>query len=236
MSSCLQLIFLLLLLPLLLPSTLAATFEVVNSCPYTVWAAAIPGGGRQLNTGQSWIINVTSNTTGSRIWARTGCSFDGDGWGRCKTGDCGGKLVCNGHGEPPHTIAEYSLGLFNNLDFFDISLLNGFNVPMDFGPASGGCRGTRRCVADINGQCPEELRAPGGCNNPCTVFGTSQYCCQRNCKPTTYSEFFKDRCADAYSYPRDDQRSTFTCPVGTNYRVEFCPLERLRVRIQVIRL
>ena len=29
---------------------------------------------------------------------------------------------------------------------------------------------------------------------------------------------------DAYSYAKDDQTSTFTCPAGTNYRVDFCPL------------
>jgi hypothetical protein len=28
---------------------------------------------------------------------------------------------------------------------------------------------------------------------------------------------------DAYSYAKDDQTSTFTCPPGTNYRVDFCP-------------
>jgi hypothetical protein len=68
------------------------------------------------------------------------------------------------------------LNQFNNLDFFDISLVDGFNVPMDFSPVSGNCRGIR-CAADINGQCPNPLRASGGCNNPCTVFKTDQYCC-----------------------------------------------------------
>ncbi|KAK9147805.1 hypothetical protein Scep_006562 [Stephania cephalantha] len=93
---------------------------------------------------------------------------------------------------------------------------------MDFSPTGGGCRGIR-CAADINGQCPGDLRAPGGCNNPCTVYKTDQYCCtgsaSNNCPPTDKSRFFKDRCPDAYSYPKDDQTSTFTCPGGTNYRV-----------------
>ncbi|CBI34735.3 unnamed protein product, partial [Vitis vinifera] len=38
-----------------------------------------------------------------------------------------------------------------------------------------------------------------------------------------YSRYFKTRCPDAYSYPKDDQTSTFTCPGGTNYDVIFCP-------------
>jgi hypothetical protein len=110
------------------------------------------------------------------------------------------------------------------LDFIDISLVDGFNVPMDFSPTSGGCTRGIRCTADINGQCPAELRAPGGCNNPCTVFKTDEYCCNSgNCGPTNFSRFFKERCPDAYSYPKDDPTSTFTCPGGTNYKVVFCP-------------
>ncbi|KAB2632670.1 hypothetical protein D8674_028917 [Pyrus ussuriensis x Pyrus communis] len=78
------------------------------------------------------------------------------------------------------------------MDFFDISLVDGFNVPMEFSPTSNGCTRGIKCAQDINMQCPNELRAP-------------------------------DRCRDAYSYPKDDPTSTFTCPSGTNYKVVFCP-------------
>ncbi|XP_058071701.1 thaumatin-like protein [Magnolia sinica] len=217
-------LFLLLILPLLTTSTHAATFEIRNQCPFTVWTAAVPGGGQQLARGQSWTINVSPGTAGARIWGRTGCTFDANGRGRCQTGDCGGLLRCQGFGQPPNTLAEYALRQFNNLDFFDISLVDGFNIPMDFSPVSGGCTRGIRCAADINGQCPAQLRAPGGCNNPCTVFKTDQYCCNSgSCGPTDYSRFFKTRCPDAYSYPKDDKSSTFTCPSGANYRVVFCP-------------
>ncbi|MQL88292.1 hypothetical protein Taro_020848 [Colocasia esculenta] len=223
-SSC-KLSLLVVLLPLLFTLTQAATFEIVNRCPYTVWAAATPGGGSQLNPGQSWTIFVNAGTRGGRVWGRTGCSFDGSGRGSCQTGDCGGVLRCTGAGRPPTTLAEYTLNGDNNRDFFDISLVDGFNVPMDFSPTSGGCRGIR-CSADINGQCPAVLRFPGGCYNPCNVYRTHEYCCtdpNRYCGPTDLSRFFKDRCRDAYSYPRDDPSSTFICPGGTNYRVVFCP-------------
>ena len=212
-----------LLLPLLFVVSHAATFDIVNQCSFTVWAAAVPGGGRQLDPSQTWTINVNPGTTGGRVWARTDCSFDGSGSGSCQTGDCGGLLECQAYGTPPNTLAEFALNQFQNLDFVDISLVDGFNVPMDFSPTSGDCRGIR-CSADINGQCPAELRAPGGCNNPCTVFKTDEYCCTSgSCGPTNYSMFFKNNCPDAYSYPKDDATSTFTCPGGTNYRVVFCP-------------
>ncbi|KAG6619703.1 hypothetical protein I3842_Q086400 [Carya illinoinensis] len=242
--------------------THGARFIITNNCSYTVWAAAIPGGGMELNPGGgTWTLDVGPGTTG-RIWPRTGCSFNRAGLGRCLTGACGGEasaaqrklnqvgaysisqessppligilesppcgvggpLKCQVYGAPPNTLAEYALNQFNNLDFFDISLVDGFNVPMEFSPTSNGCTLGIRCTGDIKGQCPNELRAPGGCNNPCTVFKTDQYCCNSgSCKPTNYSKFFKDRCPDAYSYPKDDQTSTFTCNGGTNYKVTFCP-------------
>ncbi|XP_027343491.1 protein P21-like [Abrus precatorius] len=203
----------------------AATFDITNKCTYTVWAAAVPtGGGKQLNPGESWGINVAAGTAGARIWARTNCNFDGSGRGHCQTGDCGGALQCTAYGTPPNTLAEFALNQYNNLDFYDISLVDGFNVPMEFSPTSNGCTRAISCTADINGQCPSVLKADGGCNNPCTVFKTDEYCCNSgSCGPTDYSKFFKDRCRDAYSYPKDDASSTFTCPGGTNYRVVFCP-------------
>ncbi|XP_060173117.1 pathogenesis-related protein R major form [Lycium barbarum] len=211
--------------------THAATFNIINRCTYTVWAAASSGegkqlnSGRQLNSGQSWTLNVNPGTVQARIWGRTKCNFDGNGRGKCETGDCNGLLQCQGYGSPPNTLAEFALNQPNNLDFVDISLVDGFNIPMEFSPTNGACRNLR-CTAPINEQCPSQLRTQGGCNNPCTVFKTNQYCCTNgpgSCGPTDFSRFFKTRCPNAYSYPQDDPTSLFTCPAGTNYRVVFCP-------------
>ncbi|MCD7448577.1 hypothetical protein HAX54_044523 [Datura stramonium] len=199
----------------LLSVTHAATFNIINRCTYTVWAAASPGGGRRLDPG----------TVQARIWGRTKCNFDANGRGRCETGDCNGLRECRGYGSPPNTLAEFALNQPNNLDYVDISLVDGFNIPMEFNPTNGACRNLR-CTAPINEQCPGQLRTQSGCNNPCTVFKTNQYCCTNgpgSCGPTEFSRFFKQRCPDAYSYPQDDPTSLFTCPAGTNYRVVFCP-------------
>lgn len=213
-----------LLTTLFFTSSYAATFNIQNRCSYTVWAALIPGGGMRLGSGQSWSLDVKAGTTGGRVWARTDCRFDASGNGKCETGDCGGRLQCKAFGTPPNTLAEFALNQYSNLDFFDISLVDGFNVPMAFNPTSNGCTRGISCTADIVGQCPAVLKTTGGCNNPCTVFKTDEYCCNSgSCNATTYSEFFKTRCPDAYSYPKDDQTSTFTCPAGTNYEVIFCP-------------
>ncbi|XP_016472456.1 osmotin-like protein [Nicotiana tabacum] len=206
----------------------SGVFEVHNNCPYTVWAAATPvGGGRRLERGQSWWFWAPPGTKMARIWGRTNCNFDGAGRGWCQTGDCGGVLECKGWGKPPNTLAEYALNQFSNLDFWDISVIDGFNIPMSFGPTKPGpgkCHGIQ-CTANINGECPGSLRVPGGCNNPCTTFGGQQYCCtQGPCGPTELSRWFKQRCPDAYSYPQDDPTSTFTCTSWTtDYKVMFCP-------------
>ncbi|KAF2297774.1 hypothetical protein GH714_002714 [Hevea brasiliensis] len=155
------LISIFLLSALFFTSSDGATFTIRNNCPYTVWAAASPGGGRRLDKGQTWELNVPAGTSMARIWGRTNCNFDGSGKGHCQTGDCGGILACH-----------------------------------EFSPTSGAkdkCR-PLFCTADINGQCPKELKAPGGCNNPCTVFKTNKYCCTEgygSCGPTEFSKFSK---------------------------------------------
>ncbi|KAG1338657.1 thaumatin-like protein 1 [Cocos nucifera] len=218
---------------LLLTLSHAATFDVVNQCSYTVWAAwAAPGnvgGGQQLNQGQTWTVTVNPGTAAARIWPRTGCSFDANGNGQCQSGDCG-KLACTSYGSPPNTLAEFALnqnspGYYTNLDFIDISLVQGFNVPMDFRSTSASCSEDIQCTADVVGQCPSALKVAGGCDDPCTIFKTAQYCCPSgsSCEPTTYSQFFKRLCPRAFSYPDDNATSQFTCPGGTNYRVTFCP-------------
>ena len=41
----------------------AARFNITHNCPYVVWAAAVPGGGRQLNSKESWPLDMNASTT-----------------------------------------------------------------------------------------------------------------------------------------------------------------------------
>ncbi|XP_049355713.1 thaumatin-like protein, partial [Solanum verrucosum] len=211
-------------IPLFYDSAEADTIiDIQNNCPFTVWAAAVPGGGQRLEYGGTW--KIETNTKNGRIWGRTNCNFNTLGKGQCQTGDCNGLLECQAYGTPPNTLAEYAINQFNNTDFLGISLVDGFNIPMEFSPVSADEYSARiTCTADIIGQCPNELRTPGGCNNPCTVFKTNEYCCTSgSCGPTKYSRFFKDKCSTSYSYALDSSTSAFFCPSGTSYRVVFCP-------------
>lgn len=218
------LISILTLLPLFSFQSYAIIFNIKNNCPYTVWAAAVPGGGRRLDNGQTWTLGFPDGPKLAKIWARTGCSFNAAGHGSCQTGDCGGQLECSNYGTPPYTQAEYGLNTFGHKDYYDISVMKGFNVPIEFTPTSNGCTRSVRCAEDIVGQCPSQLRVAGGCHNPCTVYKTTEYCCGAGrCRPTDLSRFFKSRCRDAFTYPEDDPTSTFVCPPSTSYRVVFCP-------------
>jgi len=63
--------------------------------------------------------------------ARTGRNFDGNGQVHCATGDCGNKLQCNSAGGvPPVTLAEITLNVGGGKDFYGVSLMDGFNVPV----------------------------------------------------------------------------------------------------------
>ncbi|RCV19612.1 hypothetical protein SEVIR_3G417400v4 [Setaria viridis] len=137
-------IFFLLVVASFATRTSAATFTVRNNCGFTVWPAAIPvGGGTQLNPGWTWTFDAPPGTSG-RVWGRSGCSFNG-WWGHCDSGDCGGAYSCSLSGQPPATLAEFTIVGGDGHDYYDISVVDGYNLPMDFSCSSGvglQCRGS----------------------------------------------------------------------------------------------
>ncbi|PUZ69365.1 hypothetical protein GQ55_2G102400 [Panicum hallii var. hallii] len=220
---------------------MAATFVFRNNCNETIYPGvqtnprrpAFPTTGFQLQPG-------VAGTWAGRIWPRHRCSPGGASGGgglSCASGDCAGRLECAGAGnQPPSTLAEFALGGSGGNDFYDISNVDGFNVPLQIGPAGAGAGcATVTCGADINAACPQELAlraADGGtvgCKSACLAFDTDEHCCRGEygtpgrCRPSRYSEFFKHKCPQAYSYAYDDRTSTFTCATGAGYNIVFCP-------------
>ncbi|KGN61916.1 thaumatin-like protein 1 isoform X2 [Cucumis sativus] len=233
---------------LLLSDVESTSFKLINKCRTTVWpgllsgagTAQLPTTGFPLHSGKSKIIPLPKSWSG-RLWARTLCGFDSDGKFSCLTGDCGsGKVECIGGGaKPPATLAEFTLNGADGLDFYDVSLVDGYNIPMLIvakGGRRGGCAATG-CLVDLNGACPSELRVAhsggGGrsvaCRSACEAFNAPQFCCSEafstpdTCRPSVYSEYFKHACPRAYSYAYDDKTSTFTC-ASADYLIIFCPL------------
>ncbi|GFQ04232.1 pathogenesis-related protein 5, partial [Phtheirospermum japonicum] len=206
-------------------------FTLQNSCSYTIWPGTLSGngaallgdGGFQLPPGATIQLPAPPGWSG-RFWARTGCNFDAAGNGNCMTGDCGVSLV------------EFTIGGGGEAkDFYDVSLVDGYNVALGVRPSggSGDCQ-YAGCVADVNGNCPKELQVVDGggavvaCRSACAAFNTPEFCCTgdfatpNTCTPTRYSELFKNACPTAYSYAYDDLTSTCTC-AGSDYLITFCP-------------
>ncbi|NP_001149439.1 thaumatin-like protein 1 precursor [Zea mays] len=226
----------------------AATFTFVNRCTGTVWPGIQSNAGSSrldttgfvLPPGTSRAVPAPSGWSG-RVWARTGCGQDGSGKVVCATGDCGsGSLECNGqNAATPATLAEFTLASAGGNDFYDVSLVDGYNLPILVEPAGGAATGASAttcaaagCTADLNERCPAELRAEGGagCRSACDAFGRPEYCCSgayanpNTCRPTAYSQLFKSACPNSYSYAYDDPTSTFTCAGGRDYTITFCPV------------
>ncbi|KAK2984953.1 hypothetical protein RJ640_013379 [Escallonia rubra] len=139
---------------------------------------------------------------------------------------------------PPTTFLELRLDESNRngaFDSFYVNVADGYNLPMlvvPHGDAGANCS-TAGCVMDLNGFCPTELRLSDGrgevvaCKDPCLALQQDRYCCavefrtQSTCAPTLYSQVFKDAFPRAYSYPYGG--STFTCEIGADYLITFCP-------------
>lgn len=195
------------------------TIEFRNECEFPVWTDGTHINNiTLLTTGQSWTVPLTAGSTGGRFWGRTGCVFGQS----CPTGDCQGVQNCT----PRATMVEYSRNETDNLDYYDISLVGGFNLPISFIPSNPKCQPIA-CSSNITADCPEELTVPGGCMSACTIFNKSQYCCTgdymgNNCRPTNYSSFFETQCPHAHSYPLGNATGTFNCSAGSNYTLVFC--------------
>ncbi|KAK4784182.1 hypothetical protein SAY86_018550 [Trapa natans] len=234
-------------LALLFTAASSTTFTLVNKCAYAVWPGILSGAGTPqlpitgfaLQPGEASALSIPLSWSGN-LWGRTGCNQDATtGKFSCLTGDCGSSngLECSGRGAaPPTTLAEFTLNGAGGLDFYDVSLVDGHNLPIIIAPQGGTGAGncsTVGCAGDLNAACPNELKVSDGsasvaCKSACNAFGDPQYCCSgaydtpETCQPSVYSEFFKNACPTAYSYAYDDGTSTFTC-AGADYLITFCP-------------
>ncbi|CAM8990781.1 unnamed protein product [Rhodiola kirilowii] len=230
----------------LAPEVESAKFKFVNRCRKTIWPGVLSGAtsapltptGFALRSGQSKTLTAPTGWSG-RMWARTLCSLNSTtGRFACVTGDCGsGKVECIGGAEPPATLAEFTLNGADGLDFYDVSLVDGYNLPVlvvPKGGTRGGCSPTG-CLVDLNRACPNRLKVVAGrgrrgvaCKSACEAFGDPMFCCSEayatpdTCQPSPYSLFFKRACPRAYSYAYDDKTSTFTC-ASPDYDIIFCP-------------
>lgn len=226
----------------------ARVVTFVNRTSETIWVAASPGNapatlavtGWELSPGHLRAIEVPNHWNG-RFWGRTGCHFHA-GAGSCASGGCGLRFQCTGFGATPATLAEFDLDAWDNLDFYDVSMVDGSNLPMYINRFGGkgrdpisldGCS-SAGCASPV--ACPTALQvrsggAVVGCTSACARFATDQYCCRGKWSsralcdpkawPVDYAAVFKRAEPYAYSYVYDDATSVFTCSGECNYRITF---------------
>ncbi|KAH6904632.1 thaumatin [Coprinopsis sp. MPI-PUGE-AT-0042] len=247
--------------PLSLASGIAARiFTVHNQCPFVIWPAIFTDtnvGSAKPDHPTGWVavpsskvaFSVPDDWKSGRIWARTGCTD----FSRiappeqCLTGGCNGGLLCDAHvgtSVPPATVAEFTLGGTTGVDWYDVSVVDGYNLPMSI-TNDAGCP-LADCPGDLNHDCPHALKAVDsrgvtvGCKSACFANldgnqGNSHNCCSGNystpakCPPSgvQFYSYFKSRCPNSYVYAFDESSNTalFTCPSSkrSDYTITFCP-------------
>jgi hypothetical protein len=222
----------------------------VNKMSQTIWVAAAPNPatplaatGWVLPAGQSVTI-TTPNNLNTRFWGRTGCVFDSAGVGHCQTGDCGGLFQCKGWGTIPATLAEVNFDAWDSLDFYDVSMVDGSNLPMyiNITKSSDGTQDKISPDGCVPAGCTKPVVCPSvldvkvgstvvGCISACARLDTDQLCCRGQwssraaCNPAAwpvdYAAVFKRAEPYAYSYVDDDATSVFTCKGVCDYRITF---------------
>ncbi|MBA0860183.1 hypothetical protein Goshw_014891 [Gossypium schwendimanii] len=187
----------------------ATTITLYNKCPHPVWPGIQPSAGKPLLARGGFKLRPNKAYS-----MRLPPLWSGRFWG-----------------------PEITLG--QDQDFYDVSLVDGYNIAMSITPfkGSGKCS-YAGCVSDLNLMCPVGLQVRSkdnkrvvACKSACFAFNSPRYCCTgtfgnpQSCKPTAYSKIFKAACPKAYSYAYDDPTSIATCTRG-NYLVTFCPHRR----------
>ncbi|CAK9327043.1 unnamed protein product [Citrullus colocynthis] len=219
---------------------------LVNNCPYPIWPAIQPNAGHPVPERGGFFLPSLSHRSfpapyqhwSGRVWARTGCVGDQNHL-TCETGDCGGKLECNGAGgKTPATLAQFSLH-HGHKDFssYGVSLVDGFNVPLTVTPHEGqGVCPVVGCKANLLQTCPRELQvhAPHrynqviACKSGCEAFNNDALCCRghynspQTCKASSFSLFFKHACPSAFTYAHDTPSLMHECAAPRELKVIFC--------------
>ncbi|KAI0767494.1 Osmotin thaumatin-like protein [Fomes fomentarius] len=237
----------------------ARRFTVYNNCPFTIWPAIFTDlhvGSARPNQPTGWAQNayqavsfdVPDNWKAGRIWGRRNCDFSvNPGPNSCLTGGCNGGLLCDpntGTGVPPATLAEFTLQGDGWQDWYDVSVVDGYDLPMRISN-NVGCP-VADCPVDLGPNCPAALKGPYdssgfpvGCasackaglgdpvNNPNCCTGSHNTAATCPSSGVAYYDYFKSNCKNAYVFPYDEPSGTalWTCDSNkrADFTITFCP-------------
>ncbi len=180
------------------------TLVFVNGCTSRVNYAGSDIDGGELAPGEVRCVDVSTATdalSAKRYWGYAGS-------------DPGA-----GH----YSLAEFTFNTdFHDFDWYDISFVDAFNLPMAITPLARPDCDALACPADFLAGCPDVGKLEQGgmlvaCVSP-----------ERDNGDSTVAQYF-EQCDDAYAWSADDQHGTDPSPThacaGEDFAVTFCPPE-----------
>jgi hypothetical protein len=129
-------------------------------------------------------------------------------------------------GEDPggehHTLAEFTFNTdFNDFDWYNISHVDAFNLPMQIVPAARPDCETLTCAEDFLLNCPDVGRYEDSAGNLTSCVSPN-----RDDGESTVALYF-EACDDAYAWSGDDANGDDPSPVracaGEDWDIVFCP-------------
>mgnify|MGYP002619552579 CR=1 FL=1 len=186
--------------------------RVINECSAPIHAGASgdeqPAGALDavaILEPQGCIAVTVREVVGGRVWGGTGCNDE----------------VCIGDGNAGRGSLVQLMLSAEGTDVYDVSLVDGFNVPLGMVPiaTAGGagepCRAAS-CAADLLVVCPEALQrfdddgAIAWCASPCEGCSDCEGC-----------GLWKSLCPDAITFFGDS--GARSCGQRPDYDIVFCP-------------
>lgn len=188
------------------------SIAINNNCPESISVGVLTNG--QGNPDERFDLSPHGSKTiskpdtwGGRVFGQPNCSGGGP--------HCGNAGAAN-----PATLAEFFFKGANGKDYYDISLVDGYNIPASISPQGGGGGSGKECgTSDCQKlpDCPDNLAIKDGsgkvvgCQSTCSKTGDPQHCCvgqydgPDKCKADQHAETIKSACPDSYSFAYDDQ-------------------------------
>jgi len=178
------------------------TLVFVNACAAAVTYAGSDIDGGMLAPGEARCVdvgNATDALSAKRYWGYEGSD---PGAGR-------------------YSLAEFTFNTdFHDFDWYDISFVDAFNLPMAITPLARPDCDALACPADFLAGCPDVGKFEQGgkvvaCVSP-----------ERDNGDSPVAQYF-EQCDDAYAWSADDQHGTDPSPThacaGEDFAITFCP-------------
>jgi hypothetical protein len=129
-------------------------------------------------------------------------------------------------GEDPgaehHSLAEFTFNTdFNDFDWYNISYVDAFNLPLRIEPLARPKCKALSCAADLLPECPSVGRFEDSHGDLVACVSPD-----RNNATSPVAQYFES-CDDAYAWSGDDQKGEDPSPVracaGEDFQITFCP-------------